>query len=94
MEVTDYYGLGIQLGLPSHELNKIEADHQSVDRRKMEVLNLWLQGSNPQWEHLIVALQFIKMRNTARRIQGALQRGEYTGMAARRLCLYTGTFYN
>ena len=88
MEVTDYYGLGINLGLQPHELKKIEADHQGVDRRKMEVLDLWLQGSNPQWEDLIVALQRIKMWNKARKIQGALQRGEYTGMSAGWLCLY------
>ena len=92
VDVTDYYGLGIKLGLPSHELKKIEADHQGVNRRKMEVLDLWLQESNPQWKHLIAALPLINMRNTARKIQGALQRGEYTGMAARRLCLYIGTF--
>ena len=94
MEVTDYYGLGIKLGLAPHELKKIEADYQGVDRRKMEVLVIWLQGHNPQWEDLFVALQLIDMRNTARRIQGALRREEYTGTSARWLCLYYRQFYS
>ena len=51
-EVTDYQGLGIQLGLPLHELNTIEANHQRVERRKMEVLALWLQGPDPEWKDL------------------------------------------
>lgn len=94
MEVIDYYGLGIKLGLAPHELKKIEADYQGVDRRKMEMLVIWLQGPNPQWEDLIVALQLINMRNIARRIQGALRRGEYTGTSARWLCLYYRQFYS
>ena len=46
----------------------------------MEVLALWLQGPNPEWEDLIVALQHINMRNIAREIQEAIQSGDYQGI--------------
>ena len=80
VEVTDYHGLGIQLGLPLHELNTIEANHQCVERRKMEVLALWLQGPDREWKDLIVALQLINLRRPARKLQEAIQKGEYQGI--------------
>jgi len=46
----------------------------------MEVLALWLQGPNPKWKDLIVALQRINMRNIARKIQRAIQSGAYQGI--------------
>jgi len=72
--------LGIQLGLPPHELNKIEANHHRVERRKMEVLALWLQGPDPKWKDLIVDLQHINKMNIAREIQRAIQSGDYQGI--------------
>ena len=85
VEVTDYRGLGIQLGLPLHELNTIEANHQRVERRKMEVLALWLQGPDPEWKDLIVALQLISLRRSVRKLQEAIQKGEYQGIWSKRV---------
>ena len=87
-EVTDYHGLGIQLGLPLHELNTIEANHQRVKRRKMEVLALWLQGPDPEWKDLILALN---LRRSARKLQEAIQKGEYQGIWSKRVISYCAT---
>ena len=91
VEVTDYHGLGIQLGLPLHELTTIEANHQRVERRKMEVLALWLQGPDPEWKDLIVALQLINLRRSARKLQEAIQKGEYQGIWSKRVISYCAT---
>ena len=91
VEVTDYHGLGIQLGLPLHELNTIEANHQRVKRRKMEVLALWLQGPDPEWKDLIVALQHMNLRRSARKLQEAIQKGEYQGIWSKRVISYCAT---
>ena len=41
--VTDWYQLGIHLDLQTHELMQIEHDHQGNERRKQEMLDLWLR---------------------------------------------------
>ena len=41
--VVDWYRLGINLGLPKHELTKIERDYQGNDRQRLEMLDKWLQ---------------------------------------------------
>ena len=41
--VVDWYQLGLNLGLPKHELTKIECDYQGNDRRRLEMLDKWLR---------------------------------------------------
>ena len=41
--VVDWYQLGLNLGLPKHELTKIERDYQGNDRRRLEMLDKWLR---------------------------------------------------
>ena len=41
--VIDWFSLGLNLGLQRHELTKIERDYQGNDRRRTEMLYLWLQ---------------------------------------------------
>ena len=41
--ITSWYQLGIQMGVPSHKLKKIELDYPNdVDRRKHEVVSHWM----------------------------------------------------
>jgi len=42
-DVYNWYQLGIQLGIPTSELRKIEEEYQQSDRRKTEALDTWLQ---------------------------------------------------
>ena len=41
--VVDWYQLGLNLGLPKHELTKIERDYQGNDRQRLEMLDKWLR---------------------------------------------------
>ena len=41
--VIDWFSLGLNLSLQKHELTKIERDYQGNDRRRVEMLYLWLQ---------------------------------------------------
>ena len=43
--VTNWYQLGIHLGLETHELDKVQMDyaHQGNDRQRLQMLDLWLQ---------------------------------------------------
>ena len=56
--VIDWFSLGLNLGLQKHELTKIERDYQGNDRRRVEMLDLWLQRTpNATWEDVVRALQ-------------------------------------
>ena len=56
--VTDWHQLGINLGVPADELRRIERDYQGNDRRRAEMLDLWLQRTpNATWEDVVRALQ-------------------------------------
>ena len=56
--VVDWFGLGLNLGLPKHELDRIERDHQGNDRRRVVMLDLWLQCTpNATREDVVRALE-------------------------------------
>ena len=56
--VINWYTLGLNLGLPKHELDKIECDYQKNDRRKAEMLDLWLRRTpNATWNDVMRALE-------------------------------------
>ena len=44
--ITEPYTLGIYLGVPLHELDKIEKNHKDVDRQMIEVIKYW-QNNTP-----------------------------------------------
>ena len=55
--VDDWYSLGLNLGLGIHELRTIECNYLDSNRRKTEMLYLWLRNaSHPTWEAVIDAL--------------------------------------
>ena len=56
--VVDWYQLGLNLGLPKHELTKIERDYQGNDRRRLEMLDKWLRCTpNATWRDVVSALE-------------------------------------
>ena len=63
------------------------------------MLALWLQGPDPELKDLIVALQHMNLRRSARKLQEAIQKGEYQGIWSKKsflkvfsvLCNYEGS---
>ena len=58
--VTDWHGLGRQLGLTMSQLREIDLTHRvdGLDRLKAEMFDVWLRGSpNASWTDLITALR-------------------------------------
>ena len=57
-KVTDVDDLGLHLGVPKHELDKIRQDLHTTDEQKREMLQWWLDHTlNPTWERVIWALR-------------------------------------
>ena len=74
--VTAWYNLGINLGLPTHELHKIESDYQGNDRRMLAVLELWLRRTpNAAWEGVVGALEEMGENRVAENIRQEYIRG-------------------
>ena len=70
MEVSDWHKLGVVLGISPPELRKIEQDYQGSDRRKTEILDLWLRNTpSATWSTVVSALQQMKEHTVAERIQ-------------------------
>ena len=68
--VTDWHQLGINLGLETHELLQIERDHQGNERRKLEMLNLWLQrNQKASWGDVVSALKEMEENRVAENIR-------------------------
>ena len=54
--VTDWFQLGTNLGLEPYELKQIERDYQGNERRKQEMLDLWLRRiPNTGWKDVVSA---------------------------------------
>ena len=69
-EVTDWYQLGMYLGLKAHELTQIERDHQGNERRKQEMLDLWLRRKpDAGWRDVVSALQEMEENKLAESIR-------------------------
>lgn len=70
-EVTDWVQLGLQLGIPYHELEKIEIDtFHKCERGKTDMLAKWLArfGSKASWTDIVAALVKIGRRDLAERL--------------------------
>ena len=67
--VVDWFGLGLNLGLPKHELDRIEHDYQGNDRRRVEMLDLWLRCTPcATWEDVVRALEQMGEKRVAENI--------------------------
>lgn len=69
-EVTDWYSLGIHLGLKPYQLNVIEKNYPGDnERQKSEMLSLYGSSVNKfNWREIIVALTKMKKFWIARQI--------------------------
>ena len=75
--VTDWHQLGICLGLQTHELMQIERDHQGNERRKQEMLDLWLRRKpDAGWRDVVSALKLMEENRVAESIRQNYIRGE------------------
>ena len=73
-KVEDWEGLGIQLDIEYHELQKIFKDRSSTEERKRAMLQFWLKnGTKPSWETLIAALGKLNLKNIAEEIKQEYQ---------------------
>ena len=77
-EITDWYGLGLQLCLPVHILKKIRSN-PDIDNRMSDMLYEWLQyDPEASWEKLAAALETIDKNVVADNI-----RARYMGVSTR-----------
>ena len=74
--VSDWYQLGLKLGVPDYKLDEIQRKHSS-SRWKMEMLKLWLQlNPNASWMSVVRALQRMEENTLAKMIrQKYMRRG-------------------
>ena len=74
--VSDWYQLGLKLGVPDYQLDKIQRNHSS-SQWKLETLKLWLQlKPNASWMNVVRALQRMEENTLAKWIrQKYMRRG-------------------
>ena len=67
---SEWFSLGIKLGVKDSTLRDIEADHrEDVQRRKTEMLRVWLQsGPTNPWKELATALERMGSKVLAQKI--------------------------
>ena len=70
-KVFKWYQLGIKLGLEPSQLHQIEQEVPTdIDRRKIEVVDLWLQNTpGASWRHVVTALREMGDHTTAERME-------------------------
>ena len=75
--VSKWYQLGIKLGLQPSQLHQIEQEVPTdIDRRKTEVVDLWMQNTpGASWRHVVTALKEMGDLATAKRIELKYVRG-------------------
>ena len=68
--VTNWCLLGLNLGVPVHELTRITQDYKGSDQQRLQMLNLWLQRTpTASWEEVVYALELMGEHREAERIQ-------------------------
>ena len=69
-KVDDWEGLGIQLDIEYHDLQKIFKDRSTTEERKRAMLQFWLEGDmKPSWEALIAGLDRLNLKLIAEEIK-------------------------
>ena len=73
---TNWYKLGVYLGLDTHKLMQIERDHQGSERQMLQMLHIWLQCTpNAVWRDVVSALQKMGENRVAESICQKYMRG-------------------
>ena len=56
IEVVDWFALGLALGIPSHELERIKRDGHDERDRHRRMVSFWLGTGEASWKALVQAL--------------------------------------
>ena len=67
-EVTNWFELGIYLGVPPSQLQEIHQEFDDIQECKIEMLLAWRQQGIPTWNSLVSALTSIGMQSLATKI--------------------------
>ena len=69
--MSNWYQLGIKLGLKPYQLKQIEEKTTTdIEHRKIEMYDLWLRTTpEASWNHIVTALREMEEKTTAERIQ-------------------------
>ena len=69
-EVDDWQGLGIQLDIGYHELQKFANEHRKTEEQKRAMLQFWLDKEpKASWKTLLSALGKLNLRHAAEEIE-------------------------
>ena len=78
--VANWSLLGINLGVPIHELSRIAQAYRESERQKLQMLDLWLERSHaPSWREVVNALELMGEIRVAERIRQKYIRGTCKG---------------
>ena len=70
IELVNWQGVGLQLGVKDHELQKIQLDYHRHDDQKREMFRAWFRTSdNPNYDDLIKALEAVGERKVAQQLR-------------------------
>ena len=73
-EVDDWQGLGIQLDIGYHELQKFANEHRNTEEQKRAMLQFWLDKEpKASWKTLMSALGKLNLRRAAEEIEREYQ---------------------
>ena len=64
-DVVQWFSLGVFLGLPVHELERLKRTHGSCKDCLVETLDLWLKGGPGDYSDLLSAVQFCGLSDLA-----------------------------
>ena len=67
-EVTDWFYLGMCLGIPTSVLQSIKQDYRDTDGRKREVFLRWMKLEEPKWSKIVRALREMGKKALANQI--------------------------
>ena len=84
-EVTDWFYLGMCLGIPIATLQAVKKDYKHTDVRKREVFLKWMEIEEPTWSKIVRVLREMGKRALANRI--AQNHGNIFSMDMNLLCL-------
>ena len=70
IEVTDWFSLGLKLGIPYHQLERIKIDGHNENARQRNMILSWLETGHASWSSLVEALKspLIKKEEIAEQI--------------------------
>ena len=79
-EVSDWYGLGLHMDVPTAELDLIRYEPRlcRIQERKWEMFSVWMRElSEPSWSHVVKALKEIGQERLAHKISLKYGKSKY-----------------